>query len=188
MHPTSLPGGLPGPAPAASLARHAEAIELVRRRVLSLWDEKAGGVEHGPVHWQRVGIHAQAIAQSLDVDPLVPYLFAWVHDSRRQTRHYDPEHGQRAAQFVLDERDSLFAFLTPKEVQLLAYACRDHTSGLIQAHPVVQACWDADRLDLWRVSIEPHPEYMCTPYARQFEVIDKARALLREDRARDEPS
>jgi uncharacterized protein len=38
----------------------------------------------------------------------------------------------------------------------------------------VQTCWDADRLDLGRVGKHPHPRYLCTPAARDREVIEWA--------------
>lgn len=36
-----------------------------------------------------------------------------------------------------------------------------------QGRPAPQACWDADRLDLWRVGIQPQLRYLSTPYARK---------------------
>jgi uncharacterized protein len=53
----------------------------------------------------------------------------------------------------------------------------------------VSTCWDADRLDLGRVGIEPHPDYLCTAEARHPETIAAAhgRALAwleRRDRRR----
>ena len=35
----------------------------------------------------------------------------------------------------------------------------------------MQVCWDADRLDLGRVGYMPHPSRLCTPAARDAELI-----------------
>ena len=56
--------------------------------------------------------------------------------------------------------------LGAEEVLLLAYACRHHSDGRVDADVSVQACWDADRLDLVRVGIRPDPDRLCTPAAR----------------------
>ena len=50
------------------------------------------------------------------------------------------------------------------------------TDGGTEADVTVQTCWDADRLDLGRVGIRPHPRYLCTPAARSAEVIEWAHA------------
>jgi uncharacterized protein len=38
----------------------------------------------------------------------------------------------------------------------------------------VQTCWDADRLDLGRVGKRPDPRRLCTPAARDRDVIEWA--------------
>ena len=35
----------------------------------------------------------------------------------------------------------------------------------------IQICWDADRLDLGRVGITPHPSRLCTAAAKRLETI-----------------
>jgi uncharacterized protein len=57
---------------------------------------------------------------------------------------------------------------------MLHYACSFHTGGLTDADPTVQACWDADRLDLGRVYITPDPRYLCTPVAKRTDTIQWA--------------
>lgn len=172
----------------ARITRHAKPIDAIRQAVLGSFDSTACGEYHGPDHWARVSAHSAAVARSLGVDPLVPYLFALVHDSQRLDDGTDPEHGPRAAQFVLDNKDILFGFLRADDHAYLVDACKDHSAGMTEAAPVIQACWDADRLDLWRVGIEPSPEYLCTPYARRMDVIDDAQSLLMEwPRKSDDP-
>ena len=41
---------------------------------------------------------------------------------------------------------------------LLAFACEEHTNGGIGPDPTVGVCWDADRLNLWRVGIDSGPQ------------------------------
>lgn len=50
---------------------------------------------------------------------------------------------------------------------MLREACIGHSDGHIKAVPTVQACWDADRLDLGRVGIIPTARYLCTDVARE---------------------
>lgn len=164
----------------AQIARHHDEIEAVKSRVLASFDHEACGLHHGPEHWRRVSVHAQAVARSLGQDPLVAHVFGWVHDSQRQDEGLDPEHGPRAAEFIQAHRTGLFAFLSDEQVQLLGQACQLHSDGLTEGHALVRACWDADRLDLWRVGIEPRARYLCTDYARQPAVIADAMELCFE--------
>jgi uncharacterized protein len=43
-----------------------------------------------------------------------------------------------------------------------------HSHGSTEADSTVQACWDADRLDLVRIGIEPEPDRLCTDAARRL--------------------
>jgi uncharacterized protein len=58
--------------------------------------------------------------------------------------------------------------------ELLVAACRGHSDGHREAHPTVQTCWDADRLDLGRVGVRPDPRYLCTPHAKCPQRIERA--------------
>jgi uncharacterized protein len=49
---------------------------------------------------------------------------------------------------------------------LLGFACEEHTNGGVAPDPTVGACWDADRLNLWRVGIRPDPRLLTTGAAR----------------------
>lgn len=165
----------------ARLHMNAAHIERVRDAVMEIYASKNLGGWHGPRHWARVAHHALALSRAAGADPLVPYLFAWVHDSQRVNDGEDPEHGARAADFVRDEADGLFAFLDRNERHLLADACEQHSNGVTDGPIWAQACWDADRLDLWRVGVEPLPRYLCTPHGRRADVIGAALALVRCD-------
>jgi uncharacterized protein len=100
-------------------------------------------------------------------------LFAYLHDSKRRNERTDPGHGARAAEFVRSLQGSLID-LVDEQLELLVYACTYHTDGLTEANVTVQTCWDADRLDLGRVGIRPQVRYLCTPAAKDAQVIQWA--------------
>jgi uncharacterized protein len=60
------------------------------------------------------------------------------------------------------------------DFNLLREAIRDHEFGRTRADVTVMTCWDADRLDLGRVSIRPSPNYLCTDYAKKPLTIEWA--------------
>ena len=124
--------------------------------------------DHGPDHWQRVennGVRIIAGAGAGDVT--VVRLFAVLHDSQRTNEFHDPEHGQRAADWARAIRRELFE-LDDERFEQLQYALIWHDKGKVNDDPTIGACWDADRLDLPRVGIQPHPRLMSTPFARSL--------------------
>lgn len=159
------------------IAQHRRDIERINEHIYEqVFDEDACGIYHGPAHWTRVSEHGVAVARSMGIDPLVPHLFGLVHDSHREDEGMDPLHGRRSAAFVREMRDSLFHFLSDESVEDLAHACDLHSDGHTEGSAPVQACWDADRLDLWRVGIKPLPQYLCTAYAKRSSTIRSAHA------------
>jgi uncharacterized protein len=54
---------------------------------------------------------------------------------------------------------------------VLYRACEGHTHERTHPDVTIQTCWDADRLDLGRVGITPHPSRLCTGAAREQEMI-----------------
>ena len=48
------------------------------------------------------------------------------------------------------------------------------------ADPTIGTCWDADRLDLWRVGITPHVRFLCTAAAHDRVTQDWARQRSRD--------
>lgn len=160
-----------------SLTRHKDALAAINTHVVDNFDAEACGQYHGPDHWARVSNHGIAVARSLALDPLVPYVFGMVHDSQRWHDGYDPKHGPRAAAFAHTEREGLFAFLTEDDFRLLCHACEDHSEGYIEAPAIVQASFDSDRLDLGRIDVCPDPDLLCTEYARNPGVIHRALEL-----------
>lgn len=130
---------------------------------------------HGVSHWSRVWFHGRRIAASMDVNPAVLAWFASLHDSQRRNDGHDPLHGQRAADFAVRlRRERLIVELDATEFEHLCEAMRLHSDGHTESEPAIRACWDADRLDLYRVGIRPLPRLLCTEPARHPLTIRQA--------------
>ena len=123
---------------------------------------------HGELHWRTVGANGLWLAEPLNgADALVIFLFALLHDSMRVNDSVDPEHGPRAAAFAGELHAEGVLFATAAQLETLQYACFEHTNGLVSSDPTVGACWDADRLDLPRVGIQPDPARFSTERAHE---------------------
>jgi uncharacterized protein len=122
---------------------------------------------HGPAHWRRVEQCGIQLVEHSDADLLVVRLFAVFHDVCRQNDSRDDEHGARGAALAVLLRGEQFT-LADDSLALLRYACTWHTSGQVHHDPTIGACWDADRLDLWRAGITPRESFMSTAYGRQL--------------------
>jgi uncharacterized protein len=127
--------------------------------------------DHGVAHWARVLENGLRVAEHNGADVEVVRLFALFHDCRREDEGSDPEHGPRAAALAKTRRGELLPHLTDAQFRQLHRACAGHTHELTHPDPTVQACYDADRLDLGRVGITPHPARLCTAFARRPETI-----------------
>lgn len=121
--------------------------------------------DHGIAHWARVLENGLKIAEVTAADVEVVSLFAVLHDSRRVNEWSDPNHGPRAALFARTLRGSVFD-LDDHQLELLCQACHGHTHERTHPDVTIQACWDADRLDLGRVGTTPHPYYLNTDFAK----------------------
>jgi uncharacterized protein len=126
--------------------------------------------DHGVSHWARVLENGRRIAEETQASFDVVTLFAVLHDSQRFDELSDPQHGPRAAQFAWKVRGTLFD-LPDDEFRLLFRACEGHTHERNHPNVTIQTCWDADRLDLGRVGIVPHPSRLCTEVAKRPEVL-----------------
>ncbi|MBA4029535.1 MAG: hypothetical protein C0478_01250 [Planctomyces sp.] len=129
--------------------------------------------DHGISHWARVLENGLKLAEETGASRRVVSLFAVLHDSRRVNEYSDPQHGPRAAQFAATLRGRVFE-LDDLEFDLLQLACAGHTHERTHPDITIQACWDADRLDLGRVGITPNPAYLSTEIARQPATISWA--------------
>jgi uncharacterized protein len=120
---------------------------------------------HGVPHWARVFENARRLAPRTGARLEVVELFSILHDARRLNEGGDPGHGRRAAEFSATLRGALIR-LDPPDFDLLSTACAGHTDGLIDGNVTIQTCWDADRLDLGRVGIQPDRAHLGTPAAK----------------------
>ncbi len=146
-----------------------ESLAILVREIVVGHHRHGRGI-HGIVHWARVLENGVRIAEAAGANLTVVRLFAVFHDARRVNDHIDPGHGERGGLLARDLRVR-WLDLGNDEMDLLEYACRHHTDGLTDADPTVQACWDADRLDLPRVRIRVKPHRLCTDAARSPEVV-----------------
>lgn len=128
---------------------------------------------HGAPHWSRVRHNGLLLAAHTGANTRVVEYFAFIHDLGRRNDDYDPEHGNRAAAIAENIAGDLIE-LAVDELELLTEACRGHSDGHTVADVTVMTCWDADRLDLGRVGIRPHPKKLCNKAARHPELISTA--------------
>jgi uncharacterized protein len=131
---------------------------------------------HGVVHWARVMENGLRVAEANGADCDVVALFALFHDSRRVNESRDDGHGLRGGELAQSLQGTLI-HLDDARFDLLFHACRLHTDGLIDGNPTLQACWDADRLDLARVGVMPKPQRLCTDTAGELLGWANARAV-----------
>ncbi len=133
---------------------------------------------HGVDHWKRVAAAGHALLQDTPkADPLLVFLFALFHDSMRLDDGNDPDHGPRAGVLVRELGDRLPDTIGHARIDTLVYACNEHTFGGTSSDPTVAVCWDADRLNLWRVGIQPDPLLLSTAAAKNPDFILWGREL-----------
>ena len=121
---------------------------------------------HGVSHWQRVERNGVFLCQFNKADIEVVRLFALFHDSKREDDYRDLEHGPRAEVYIRSISD--FVPLSPEQFENLCIACRTHTTGIVPENITIGTCWDADRLDIGRVGIQPNEEFMTNPEAKRI--------------------
>lgn len=129
---------------------------------------------HGLPHWARVLENGKRMSSINGADIDIVALFSVFHDCGRVNEVVDPGHGLRGAELLKKLRGKLFALANP-EFELLEYAIVHHTDGLVDRDITIGTCWDADRLDLWRVAMEPDKALMNTEAALDDEVWAPAR-------------
>lgn len=142
--------------------RHAD----LWNRVISERSADHHGI-HGPTHWARVERNGLYLARHSRANVKVVCMFALFHDACRINDGFDPGHGERGGEYARQRR-SLLAFLDDKAFEQLIYACTWHTDETHHDDPTIQACFDADRLDLGRVGIVPDPAYLNTDAAKSL--------------------
>lgn len=122
---------------------------------------------HGARHWARVHRNAMWIAEELvdEVDTRVLEYFAFLHDSQRTNDNRDPGHGSRAAEFAREIRKQHIP-LEDDAFYVLLDALIGHSNTRHHENLTIQACWDADRLDLGRIGITPDRNQLGTTAAK----------------------
>lgn len=130
---------------------------------------------HGAGHWSRVYNNGRFICSHVpEADPLVVELFAWTHDLARVDENVDYVHGKNAADLIMKELQGRFFDLNKEQLRNLLTAVIHHSEDITNAPITIQCCWDSDRLDIGRVGIIPHADYLCTEIAKKQETIDMA--------------
>lgn len=122
---------------------------------------------HGDEHWRCVAASGLDLARlSPGSDATLVFLFGLLHDTRRENDSYDPAHGTRAAQYARELSAAGALPLASGPLDLLCEALELHSDGLVSDDATVAVCWDADRLHLPRVGIDPDPGLFSTEHAR----------------------
>ena len=122
---------------------------------------------HGEQHWMRVAlIGARLCVQEPEADRELVLMFALLHDSRRESEWTDPEHGPRAPALARELNRSILG-LDDARLHRLTGILHDHNGGAPSAEPTRAVCFDADRLNLWRVGIEPDPALLSLACSRE---------------------
>lgn len=141
-----------------------ETISAVREYSMRHW--KMGEL-HGVYHWDCVAENGRALYVP-GVNLKVVLLFAYLHDAWRTNDDFDLKHGPNAAKGIVVLRDTLLANLNDEEFSLLQTACQKHTATTRTGNLTIDTCFDADRLDLWRVNNTPDPKRMATNKGKEL--------------------
>jgi uncharacterized protein len=120
---------------------------------------------HGDQHWRAVAaVGLRLLPENRRADPMVVFLFSLFHDAMRINEAEDPGHGQRSAELA-EELHGRYFQLPPDRFGLLVEACAGHTDVRFSDDATIGVCFDADRLNLWRVGTTPEAKYLSTDFA-----------------------
>jgi uncharacterized protein len=123
--------------------------------------------DHGGQHWRGVAVAGAVLAETMPgivTDTVL--CFALFHDAQRENDYTDPQHGLRGAKLAFEILPR-YGILFPEDMQMLWEACEQHTHAKTTANPVHAVCWDADRLNLWRVDTIPDQRFLSTDEAKK---------------------
>lgn len=137
------------------------------------------GSPHGYIHSMRVDVNIQILGERLGLDRddvnTMADMFAHWHDIMRFNNGNDPEHGKRSVDTIKRNRNHIN--LQPVKDDLidrLMFACENHTTMHKSGDPLIDICFDGNRMDLTRVGIQPDPKLMATEagayYASNYHV------------------
>lgn len=129
--------------------------------------EAANSLWHGKTHWLSVRDNGIELAENTPgADITVVHLFGLLHDYKRAGDGKDEAHGNRAATSLFKIRYSLLKELSDRQFFVLQEAIGYHNKPSTSDDPTIGCCWDADRLDLPRVGINPSAKYLSTDYGK----------------------
>jgi uncharacterized protein len=135
---------------------------------------------HGQEHWLGVAHAGLSVGRvTVGADLRVVFLFGLLHDAMRENEYDDPMHGERASMLVKELAVEGTLQMPEERKRLLMEACRLHSDGLTSLDPTIGTCWDADRLNLWRLGWPPAERLLSTAEGRSAERIAWAREAVR---------
>eukprot|EP00919_Chromeraceae_sp_WS-2016_P055024 GHVR01130813.1.p1 GENE.GHVR01130813.1~~GHVR01130813.1.p1 ORF type:complete len:186 (+),score=4.03 GHVR01130813.1:267-824(+) len=111
---------------------------------------------HGEDHWRAVATQGLRLAEICDLGRpgrITAALFGLFHDCRRISDGWDPDHGTRGAQALV--QCPSMAGLPALYRRILVDSINKHDSGETTSNPLTGLGWDADRSVLTRVGITP---------------------------------
>jgi uncharacterized protein len=153
--------------PAASKLRRNRKLAAVLNEAKKTFALNSASSLHGHEHWEQVEKNVIELGENTPgCDIEVARLFAILHDCKRRDEGTDKDHGARASGFARELYDKGMLDIDPEQFSTLKFAIKHHNGGSVSSDPTIGVCWDADRLDLPRVSIAPIADMLSTRYAR----------------------
>ena len=138
-------------------------------------------LDHGERHWRDVArVGSVLCAEGVEADRDVLLLFAATHDTQRHNEFSDPVHGERAGELIRSLHGEGVIAIGDGQLDVLVEALVGHDRGLTSDQHTVGACWDADRMTLWRVGKTPDPKFFSTEAALRsdFEFIELGKRIV----------
>lgn len=133
---------------------------------------------HGLPHWRRVLEIGLYLSRNTGADIFVVALFSCLHDSQRENDADNPMHGKRAAEYAQKLFDQHLLEISEDQFEVLSFACTYHNDPDAASNDVtIQTCWDADRLDLYRLGETPNDNFLYTRAAKAVEAKKFASGL-----------
>ncbi|MGF1635040.1 MAG: hypothetical protein ACFCVE_14400 [Phycisphaerae bacterium] len=141
--------------------------------------DNRNSVTHGEAHWKCVAWSGLDLAHATPgADPAVVFLFALLHDSQRHPDAEPADHGRRAVELADRLSEAGLIRLDAVARGRLDEALLTHHAGALSDCPTVGACFDADRLQLWRLGFAPPADDMSTRAGRCPKRIAKGKCQL----------
>jgi len=136
---------------------------------------------HGLTHWKNVAVIGRYLSARTMADEVVVSHFAYLHDSKRKTEDYEPDHGLKARLLGLELAKGGLIQLSQKQLHQLFTACEIHSDSQAKVDDVtIATCLDADRIDLLRLGIMPEEELLYTPAGKELVASGELENLYKE--------